>query len=81
MLCFLPLEVYPVLHPRGWSLPDVRSRGCLYAGSDRPVLPDAARSSQQRHLLGPADGVPLVLFEHREQYPSAVTVEQSSHHK
>ncbi|XP_052670165.1 DNA damage-regulated autophagy modulator protein 2 isoform X2 [Harpia harpyja] len=59
-------EMYSVLHPRGWSLPDIRSRGHLYAGSDRPILPDAARSSQQRYLLDPSDCVTLVLFKHRE---------------
>lgn len=64
--------MYPVLHTCGWSLPDIRSRGHLYDGSDRPILPDAARSSQQRHLLDPSDHVTLVLFKHCEQYPFAV---------
>lgn len=64
--------MYSVLHTRGWSLPDIRSRGRLYAGSDRPILPDAARSSQQRYLLDPSDRVTLVLLKHREQYPFAM---------
>lgn len=64
--------MHSVLHTRGRSLPDVRSRGHLYAGSDRPLLPDAARSSQQRHLLDPSDRVSLVLFKHCEQYPFPV---------
>lgn len=64
--------MYSVLRPRAWSLPDVWSWGCLHAGSDHPVLPDAARSPQQRHLLDPPDCVALVLFKHCEQYPFAV---------
>ena len=64
--------MYSVLHTRGRSLPDIRNRGRLYARSDRPILPDAARSSQQRHLLDPSDHVTLVLFKHCEQYPFAV---------
>lgn len=67
--CFPSLEMCSVLHPCGWSLPDIWSRSHLHVGSDHPVLPDAARTSQQRHLLDPSDRVTLVLVKHREQYP------------
>lgn len=65
----LSLEVHPVLRPRAGSLPDLRGGVHLHAGSDHPVLPDAARTSQQRHLLGPPGRVPVELLQHPEQYP------------
>lgn len=42
---FLSLEMHPVLHPCAGSLPDLRGGVHLHAGSDHPVLPDAARTS------------------------------------
>lgn len=69
--CFLSLEICSVLRTRGWSLPDVRSWSHLHAGSDRPILPDAARNSQQRRLLDPSDRVTLVQLKHCKQYPFA----------
>lgn len=70
---FLSIEMCSVLHPRGRSLPDIWSGGHLHAGSDHPLLLDAARSSQQRHLFDPTGRAAVVLLKHCKQYPFTAT--------
>lgn len=72
-LFFLSIEMYSVLYPRGRCLPDIWSGGHLHAGSDHPLLFDAARGSQQRRLLDPTDRASLVWLKHCKQYPCATT--------